>query len=62
MNLAPMAKSLAFHIQDKTVVWEEGQFDLRADDVLSQDKDETRVDEAVLIPARGSGRRPREGD
>jgi RecA-family ATPase len=40
MNLAPLAKSLAFRIQDMAVVWEDGQFDYEADEVLAAGKDE----------------------
>jgi hypothetical protein len=35
MNLGPMAKSLAFRIQDMAVEWENGQFEYGADEVLA---------------------------
>jgi len=46
-NLSPMAKSLAFRIEDGAVVWETGQFDANANDLLSVNSDETPAGEAV---------------
>jgi len=46
-NLSPMAKSLAFRIDDGAVVWETGQFDANANDLLSVNGDETPAGEAV---------------
>ena len=40
MNLAPMARSLAFRIEDMAVRWEAGQFDIDADDLLSSSPDD----------------------
>jgi len=37
MNLGPMAKSLAFRIEDMNVKWEAGQFECNADEVLAVD-------------------------
>jgi len=46
-NLAPLAKSLAFRIEDGAVRWEAGQFDANANDLLSVNGDETPAGEAV---------------
>jgi putative DNA primase/helicase len=37
MNLARMARSLAFRIENMAVAWEDGQFDYAADEVLAVD-------------------------
>jgi len=49
MNLGPMAKSLAFRVKDMAVIWEAGQFDYAADDVLTalDANQRTAIDEAV---------------
>jgi len=39
-NLAPLAKSLAFRIDGMAVVWEDGDFEYEADDVLAAGKEE----------------------
>lgn len=46
-NIAPLAKSLAFRIEDMAVRWEQGQFDYNADEVLADRKDETPMGEAA---------------
>jgi hypothetical protein len=43
LNLARMPKSLAFRIRESAVVWEDGQFDYAADDVLAVESGEERT-------------------
>jgi len=47
-NLGPLAKTLAFKIQDMVVQWEAGQFDCTADEVLavSDTEDRRAIDDA----------------
>jgi hypothetical protein len=46
-NLAPLAKSLAFRIEDGAVHWEAGQFEANANDLLSDGNGESPLNEAV---------------
>ena len=46
-NLAPLAKSLAFRIEDGAVHWEAGQFEANANDLLSDGNSESPLNEAV---------------
>ncbi|MBP8305151.1 MAG: AAA family ATPase [Phycisphaerae bacterium] len=59
-NLCPLAKSLAFRIDQKAVTWEAGEFDYKADEVLAVDhsEDQGAVAEAArwLAEALEGGR------
>ena len=46
-NLSPMAKSLAFHIENMGVVWEIGEFEIDANELLAGKGDDTSLSEAT---------------